>query len=245
MKYFPCILCLFLWRPIPAEERLWQVTVEGGPVWFSRNDVAVPGDGGTKFNLLELTGEGPDFAARFIVGRRIGERQYVRLTVAPISTEGSGILSEDVLFRSTVFTPDSPTKAVYEFNTYRLGYRYDWRNDAKWQLGAGVSVLVRDAKIQLSQNGNTETEEDLGVVPLLNFYAQRHLTSTYSLLLDVVGAAAPQGRAIDAALLLRWQGQGDWFASTGVRTIEGGADNDTVYTFAWLTTAVLQIGYRF
>ncbi|WFB37242.1 hypothetical protein P3T73_05645 [Kiritimatiellota bacterium B12222] len=31
----------------------------------------------------------------------------------------------------------------------------------------------------------------------------------------------------------------------GLRSIEGGADNDAVYTFAWLTTAALQVGYIF
>ncbi|WFB37239.1 hypothetical protein P3T73_05630 [Kiritimatiellota bacterium B12222] len=239
------LMFMFVGVGLLQAETPWTVIVEGGPVWFSRNDVAVPGDAGTQFNLLDLTGDGPDLAARLMVERRINKRHHVRLTLAPISAEGTGTLSQDVLFKSTVFTPDAPTKAVYEFNTYRLGYRYDWRDDEKWELGAGVSLLLRDAKIQLSQGGVTETEEDLGLVPLLNFYTRYSLNQELALVFDLLGAAAPQGRAIDAGLFLRWQGNEDWFTSLGVRSIEGGADNDSVYTFAWLTTVALQVGYTF
>lgn len=31
----------------------------------------------------------------------------------------------------------------------------------------------------------------------------------------------------------------------GYRTLEGGADNDSLYTFAWLHYAVVGLGYRF
>ncbi|MDF3129571.1 hypothetical protein P0Y35_10235 [Kiritimatiellaeota bacterium B1221] len=239
------VLIVFASLSTLVADQPWQVTLEGGPVWFSRNDVAVPGDEGTKFNLLDLTGDGPDFAARIMVDTRIKEKHHLRLTLAPIATEGTGTLDKEVLFRSTFFSADTPTKSEYEFNTYRLGYRYVWRDDAKWELGAGATLLVRDAKIELSQNGVTETETDLGVVPLLNFYARRTLSEDFSLVFDLIGAAAPQGRAFDLGLMLKWQGEGDWFGAAGLRSIEGGADNDTVYTFAWLTSAALQVGYSF
>lgn len=245
MKKFLIWLIFSSLGGLVADEFSWEVTVETGPVWFFRNDAAVPGDRGTLFDLLDLTGDGPDMAGRLMVEKRLRDRHRIRLTLAPVATEGTSTLDKPVLFRSTAFTPDSPTKAVYEFNTYRLGYSYRWRNDATWTLSAGATLLVRDAKIELSQNDNTETEEDIGVVPLLNFYARRRLCEAWSLIFDLVGSAAPQGRAFDAALLARWQGKGSWHASLGVRTIEGGADNETVYTFAWLTSAVAQVGYSF
>lgn len=235
-----------LWGCLQAETLPWKLTVEGGALWFSRNDVAVPGNSGTAFNLLDLTGEGPDPIARLMLERRFAQRHWLRLEWAPVVSQGSGSLDNEVLFRQTLFSPDRPIDARYEFNTYRLSYRYFWREDAKWMLGAGASLLVRDALIQLSQNGVMEREEDLGVVPLLNFYARRRLHGDFSLVFDLLGAAAPQGRAFDAALLFAWEPVGkNWDLACGLRTIEGGADNDQVYTFAWLTGAVLQLGVRF
>lgn len=49
------------------------------------------------------------------------------------------------------------------------------------------------------------------------------------------GLAAPQGRAFDIALLFeRKIAQTNLTAFGGYRTVEGGADNDEVYNFAWL-----------
>ena len=39
-------------------------------------------------------------------------------------------------------------------------------------------------------------------------------------------------------------GSGGYLAA-GYRTLEGGADNDSVYTFAWLHYALVEIGARF
>jgi hypothetical protein len=37
----------------------------------------------------------------------------------------------------------------------------------------------------------------------------------------------------------------NWSLSAGCRTLEGGADTDTIYTFAWLHYAAFSIAYRF
>ena len=36
-----------------------------------------------------------------------------------------------------------------------------------------------------------------------------------------------------------------WTVAAGYRTIEGGADNEDVYTFAWLHSVVASVGFRF
>lgn len=36
-----------------------------------------------------------------------------------------------------------------------------------------------------------------------------------------------------------------WTVAAGYRTVEGGADVDAVYTFAWLRYAVVSAVYRF
>ncbi|MFN2165245.1 MAG: hypothetical protein ACK2U9_03175, partial [Anaerolineae bacterium] len=40
------------------------LTFETGALWFSRNDVRIPGDTGTKFDMLDLTDSGPEAFAR-------------------------------------------------------------------------------------------------------------------------------------------------------------------------------------
>jgi hypothetical protein len=61
---------------------------------------------------------------------------------------------------------------------------------------------------------------------------------------DADGLAGGPGRAVDAALKLGYDGIERWSVQAGYRTVEGGADVDEVYTFAWLHYAVVSLAWR-
>jgi len=82
-------------------------------------------------------------------------------------------------------------------------------------------------------------------VPLLHVAGDWHVAPGWRIALDVDGAAAPQGRAIDASLKGYWTLREGLDLGLGYRTIEGGADNDEVYTFAWIHQAVISLRYAF
>ncbi len=222
-----------------------DIRLESGGVWFSRNDVRIPGDDGTKFDMLDLTGRGPDPYIRFYATYDFNDRHALRVTLAPLEVDGTGRLSEDVTFKGEVFTADTPTKGKYKFNTYRLTYRWSFYDSKRWRLGIGAAVLVRDADISLEQGDKRQSKDDLGLVPLLHLYGEYRLNDQASVILDVEGAWSPMGRAVDAALTAQHVFDSGWYVAAGYRMLEGGADNDEVYTFAWLHYAHATIGYRF
>ncbi len=230
---------------MPSEAGGLDLDVETGGVWFSRNDARIPGDAGTKFDLRDLTGSGPDPYVRLHATYDLNPRHALRLTLAPLEVEGTGTLSEDVRFRNEVFTADAPTTGTYRFNTYRLTYRWTFHDRGRWRWGAGAAALVRDAKITLEQGDREQSRDDLGLVPLLHLHGAFRVRDRLSLVLDAEGAWSPMGRAIDAAITARYQTDSGWYAMAGYRTLEGGADNDDVYTFAWLHFALAGVGYRF
>ena len=236
---------LFLVMASPAVARDFDIRLEGGGVWFSRNDVRIPGDDGTEFDMLDLTGTGPDAYVRVYATYDFNERHALRLTLAPLEVEGTGMLSEDVRFVDDVFTADTPTKGTYRFNTYRLTYRWSFHNSERWRWGIGGAALVRDAEIALEQGDKRQSKDDLGLVPLLHAYGEARMSEQVSAILDVEGAWAPMGRAVDASLTAQYDFGSGWYAAAGYRTLEGGADNDEVYTFAWLHYAQAAVGYRF
>jgi hypothetical protein len=57
--------------------------------------------------------------------------------------------------------------------------------------------------------------------------------------------AGGPGRAVDASLKLYADIGERWSVSAGYRTVEGGADVDEVYNFAWFHYAVASLSYRF
>lgn len=219
-------------------------SLETGAVWFSRNDVRVPGDGGDKFDLTDLTGTGPSFYGRAYLTYEISQRNLLRLLIAPLEVDGSGRLTQPTRFRDTTFEPNTETRGLYKFSTYRITYRRNFHSSERWDWGVGGAVLVRDAKITLEQGEIKATESNVGFVPLLHLYGLRHFGDRASVSLDVEGLGAPQGRAVDAALTINYQPSNDWTLSAGYRTLEGGADNDKVYTFAWLHYVLVSASYR-
>lgn len=233
------------WSQAAEEEKAYTLEVETGGLWFSRNRTQIPSDAGTRFDLDDLTGSGPDAYLRLSATYRFNPKHSLRFTYAPIRASGTGNLDEDVRFVDEDFTTAAPVRGAYRFDTYRLTYRWTFHNSDTWDLGVGASVLLRDAKIQLQQGGTTRTDDDIGVVPLLHLYGARHLSPNTSVVLDIEGAAAPQGRAIDASLTLRHTLPSGWHVFAGYRTLEGGADNNDVYTFAWMHFATVGFGVTF
>ncbi len=58
-------------------------------------------------------------------------------------------------------------------------------------------------------------------------------------------AAAPQGYAVDLALRAEWRLARKASAFVGYRFLDGGADNDEVYTFANFHYATAGLSLRF
>lgn len=61
--------------------------------------------------------------------------------------------------------------------------------------------------------------------------------------MDGEALAAPQGRAIDVLFSLDYAWENGWQAGVGYRVLDGGADNDTVYTFATFHHAAVLLRY--
>lgn len=224
----------------------FSVELEGGPAWQTRNEVQIPNDAsGTRFALDDLTGSGPFAAFRLYAEARLGKRNLVRLLVAPLSIEGTGTLSDTTFFNGATFAPGVPTTATYRFDSYRLTWAYRLIVDPEWSLALGLTAKIRSAEIGLEQGDVASSYDDLGFVPLLHLNAAWRPGPGWALALDADGAAASQGRAFDVSLKLRRDLSSRWSIGGGYRTVEGGADVEDVYTFAWFHYAVLSVEYRF
>ena len=108
----------------------------------------------------------------------------------------------------------------------------------------GFTAKVRDAVIELEQGATTSRKTDLGFVPLLHLAGDWRVAPRWTASLDVDALAGGPGRAVDAALEVGYDLTDRWTVQTGYRTVEGGADVDAVYTFAWLHYAVVSLVWR-
>ena len=226
------------------DDRPWRVELEGGALWSSRNDVQVPGNTGTRFSLLDLTGEGAWPVGRITVEWDVAEKHGLRLLYAPIRTDGTGTLGQPTSFDGVNFATGQAT-GKYRFDTYRLAYRYRFWSNEHWNWRVGLTGLIRAASIEVSLGNLSARKTNVGFVPLISLTGTWRFAARWSALLDVEGAAASQGRAFDVALKLGYDVNERSRLSFGYRTIEGGADGDEVFSFAWLHAAVVSFTYGF
>ncbi len=229
-----------------ATESSFVLELEAGPVWQSKNDVQIPNNqDGTRFSLLDVVDNGPWPAARLYLTWNINERHGLRALAAPLTVTETGLAPKRISFFGATFDPGVPTEATYRFNSWRLTYSYRFHSSARWAWWIGFTGKIRDAKIELDQGGKSAGKTDVGFVPLLHVRGWYKLSPSRRLVLDVDALAGGPGRAEDASIKLCADLCRCWSVSVGYRTLEGGADVDEVYNFAWLHYAVASVSYRY
>lgn len=223
----------------------FEVELEGGAVWQTRNDVQIPNtDQGTRFALDDVVGTGPWPSGRLYLTWNITPRHGLRLLAAPLTLSETAALPSEVRFEGETFAPGTPTEATYQFNSWRLTYHYRFHDGARWTGWVGFTAKIRDARIELEQPGVSAKKTDLGFVPLLHLRGAARLAQGWRLELDADALAGGPGRAVDAALKVYADVGERWSVGAGYRTVEGGADVEEVYNFAWLHYAVVSLRAR-
>ncbi len=228
---------------VPRPGRI-GISVEGLSVWQQRNDVRIPPIGGSSFSIADLIGSARTPAWRLELTADLTERQDLRFVYAPLTVDGQGTPAAPIAFAGGLFEPVR-TGAEYQFSSYRGTWRFRVFQGDTWTWRVGFTGFVRDARIALSQPGVAAENTDVGFVPLLHLAGDAALAPRWHLALELDATAAPQGRAFDFAASLNYRPLPRWTLSAGYRTIEGGADVDSVYAFAWLNAVTARTAVRF
>ena len=220
-----------------------SLDLEVGVVTAGKNDVRIPGDGGTRFSLTE--GSFSTRASPYVrvQGGLAYGRHHLLATAALLRLKSGGQDGDPIAFAGSTFSP-SATDATYRFDTYRLTYRYALVRRDRLELQVGATALLRSAEIKLTSGAESASKSNLGLVPLLSLRAAWRVVGPLSLVLDGDALAAPQGRAEDALLAVELD-TGDLRFRVGYRIIEGGADNRSVYNFALLHHLAVGMTYAF
>lgn len=224
----------------------FEVELEAGPVWQTRNRIQIPNDErGTRFSLADLAGKGPWPAGRLLLTWNLGETHGIRVLLAPLAIQEVGSSEGPVAFAGETFQAGQPVRATYQFNSWRASYRYRAVQRESGSFWIGFTAKLRDALVELRQGNTVGRDTDFGFVPLLHLGADWRVSGGAHLLFDFDGLAGGPGRAIDAALKLGYDLGDQWRITGGYRSVEGGADVESVYNFAWLHFASVSLVFRY
>ncbi|MFW5658449.1 MAG: hypothetical protein ACOCZ8_00575 [Bacteroidota bacterium] len=252
-RFFAACIALVLAMGLQQVQAQPLLEFEAGVGYVTRNSIQVPGDApeATYFDANEALSTNPIGAYRTRAGFRIAGRHNIFVLAAPLTARYTGSFSEDVRFKDNTYEAGTPVELDYTFNSYRLTYRYDVWGNQHWKVGVGLTGKIRDAALALrdENGGQWARTTDFGFVPLVNLHVGYSAIEDWWLTLNGDGLVNPfspsVGRAFDYRLAVRWEFADNAQAFAGYRFIEGGADVDQVYNFAWINYGVVGLSYGF
>lgn len=210
----------------------FSLEFEGGIIFSGYNNVQIPRSTGTRFSLTNQITTDPSLFFRSRLNYTLNKKHIVSLLYAPLSLSGSGVLNNPITFEGVTFPASETLQSTYKFNSYRITYRYDFINEEKVKFGLGFTAKIRDAAIKLQSSDTSSVKTNIGFVPIINFNFEYYPIKHITLLLNGDALAAPQGRAEDAVIAVKYHLSKHFDLKLGYRILEGGADVEEVYNFS-------------
>lgn len=222
------------------------VSVESGIAFTQYNNVKAPNQDNQQGSFFSLADDFQEVQTpiyfRAEAKYLIASKHTIEITAAPLVVESQSFEGSSLLFENTSFEDDN-VNGRYQFNTYRASYRYRILKRPKFLIDLGASILVRDASITISQNNTSVSNTDLGFVPLISLYAQYNINPKLQTILKGDALVGPVGRAEDFFLGFQYIPFSTMGIKVGYRLIEGGADVEQVYNFAFFHFASVGLNY--
>lgn len=233
-------LAAFLLLFLSTAQAQFQLDLESGAVLGTNyNDVRIPNAGGTLINLSSDLSAQPTVFYRIRANYTLGDRHTISALYAPLTVRYEGNFNRNVSFNNSTFPAAQPTTAFYQFNSYRLTYRYRLVNSTRWRVGVGLTAKIRDARVRLrnEQTGQDTNFDNVGFVPLINFSVAYQPGERLGILLEGDALGAKQGRAEDIFAGLTYALSPKIAVKAGYRVVEGGANVESTYNFTWINYA--------
>lgn len=237
------ILQIFFIFGLSLKSHAFSIKSELGMAQVLSNQFQIPSVTGTRVRAQE----GVDsFYGRVEARIQLLPGHFLRALYAPLLVTGVSTPNQNFQFNGVNFNSGVPTHFDYQFNSYRLGYVYEFYNQLKWQFRVGGTAKIRDAMISVDQPSlGRQSYSNVGLVPLLFFESVWNVHEFFTLRGELDGLAAPQGRAIDLAIHGHFNIFPGWQLGLTGRWLEGGADNEKIYNFASIFFSGVNLGGAF
>jgi hypothetical protein len=223
----------------------YVLNFQGAAVFTEKNDIRIPGNSGTKFSLSDDLSADTAYTGRLEAGYVHKERDYFGIVVAPLSVDSRGRVDRDISYAGTTFPAGTDLQATFRFDSYRVTWRRKLVSRDDLDVWIGVSGNIRDAAITVEGGGQRAEKANTGFVPLINFLIDWRFSRPWSIRAAGDALVGPQGRAEDVLFAVAYDANAATKLFAGYRILEGGADNDEVYTFSLFSFAVAGVEVRF
>src|SRR6056297_976649 len=197
-------------------------------------DVRIPGDTGNMISLTDDLEMDNFFTFRIEMIKEWGRNKIV-LLYSPLRVNSKGNINRNIFFNTELFNDGESVKSFYKFDSYRISYQYDILKRDNFEIGLGLTAKIRNAEIKLENSSlnKISSKKNTGFVPIINFNFKYTPSEKLNILIKGDGLASSQGRAFDIFTGLYYKINEIYSLKTGYRFLEGGSDNEEVYSFSY------------
>lgn len=220
-----------------AHARL-RIDIGTGAVFSGYNDLRAPNISGTDVSLSEELKTDPNYFIKVRFTYTV-DRHSIALFAAPVRLEANGEIGKPIVFEEEEFSADVPLKAIYQLNSYRLTYRYDFIRTPKLRAGLGLSARIEDGYITLESSEAESEKDNREFIPLINLRIHWLFSKRLSFLVEGDAFAISRGRTEDIFLAIQYKLDDNFSLKLGYRILEGGIDIDELYNFRLLNYVVI------
>jgi hypothetical protein len=146
-----------------------ELTYEVGAVKVLQNTLQ-SGTNTTNFDFVRQGGEEILFPFQRLSGNlSLAERHNIVLLYQPLEISTNVTFREEVKIDEATYGAGEGVRVKYGFPFWRLSYLYDFVDNDNLELGAGVSLQLRNASIVFESltDGELYTSQNLGPVPII------------------------------------------------------------------------------
>jgi len=144
-----------------------------GPV-FHQIQFGKTENGNTKFDYVKDGGQDILFPAeKFTLRFEPAHNHLITFVYQPLELQTKAYLTSDATINTVKFEKNSGLSLKYSFPFYRVSYMYKFINEKRFDIGAGLSLQLRNASISFESLDGKKfiINQNLGPVPILKFAA--------------------------------------------------------------------------
>ncbi len=219
-----------------------ELSYELGAVKVLKNTLQI-GQDSTDFNFVTQGGEEILFPTqRFSGNLSLGGRHNVVFLYQPLEIVTNVRVREEIKIDTVTFDKNEDLRIKYGFPFWRLSYLYDFIDNGKLELSAGLSLQLRNASIVFESlsDGSLSVSQNLGPVPIIKargyyrfangFFAGAEVDGFYAGSAFFNGADfAFEGSILDASLRAGLELQESTDAFLNLRFLGGHAEGESEY----------------
>ena len=216
-----------------------------GPAYLQKNEVTVPSDTGTTFDLANFEKiNDPTTTAGIDFGFYLNDHNEVSLIFFPFESRDRGLFSSPVSFAGQIFPADTQIDSDWLLYDLRARWLYNLTPASPWDVKLGAALSYQYIETSLSTaSGSTYAEvTDDVLLPLLSAMVSYKITPKLSVGIEAEGIYLSEDSALETGVFLNYRVSDRWDFTAGYKYYARDIDtselnNHVVYNIPYLGVA--------